>query len=143
MDAIITDAFDSASRAIEDTEHILKEEHASLAADFSSNDKRDKMKRKNVCGRGVRVPQESSERSKYLLPLVSSQILTYFQQELSAAIESEQGFYQYDLSLNEAETASKRTNNSRRTHTIVFQYPGNGHYYFALNFQSFSKFICD
>lgn len=96
-----------------------------------------------VYGRGGGVPQESAECSKYLYPLSSSQLLTYVQQEVLTAIESEQGFHSYDLKLSELEVASGVINDSRKTHTIMFRCSENGHNYGTLNCKSFSKFNCN
>lgn len=81
LDAIITDAIDSLAHAIKNMEHILKEGHASLAAEFGSRDERDKKKRKTVYGCGGRVLQKLAKRVKWLLPLAFSQYLTYLSAE--------------------------------------------------------------
>lgn len=114
-----------------------------MAADLSSHDERDMKKKKKLYGRGGRVLQELVERLKYVLPLASSQLPIYYQQKVLAANESEQVFHPYELKLSESEAASRIIDKFQRTHTVVFRYPGNGHYYVALNCQSFSTFSCN
>lgn len=133
---IITDVIDSLNHVIEDKDQIPKEE-----ADWVAGYIRSDGDYKNF-GRGCRIPQASGKRLKCLLPLACFQLLTYFQQREWSLFKKDQTFFSHDLIRNDTETTSRTMHDSMLVHTATFRYPGNGHYYIALNSQAHFKFKC-
>lgn len=92
--------------------------------------------------KGGSIPQRSAEKLRSLLPLASSQLLQKCHRIFLESFQETEESIAAELSLSEKEIRNEKIDSSPRKRTIIFKYPGNGHIYVALKFQTFSKVIC-
>lgn len=139
LDTVITDAVDALRYTIKDTDMLLlSREGENINQDFRLITNGNNPK-KNIPSKAGRIPQEYAERSSNLLPLPFVQLLHFSRQTFATELQKADDFSDSKLSLRRRETELKSIPISIRKHTITFEYPVNGHIYFALTCQTFQS----